>query len=292
MVDPNGNMVPPLGQGAQEKRDILFGRMKDKDGKSIGVPVPGKWKLSTDGVTDAKGKQSLLGNKPRVPNWAGGCVSVDVDPAPTEANKPCKATIYLHMTLASKPGTKCTAAEVANTMRIMEDAAALLGGKCPCPAPGEGEDHDKNEGRTVEFAIIWHPKAGAGGAVATVEVNCEGEPPDHGNASSESGTIGFDGRVGSTEGLRYPGMVAVCAHELGHLLFGTGAHAPPGWKGDHNPDKNSLMRNTRAPGKGLTGADKPSAQETCMLCDKARLKVGDCCTYKKKADDPTTVEPY
>ncbi|MBI5850674.1 MAG: hypothetical protein HZB39_06490 [Planctomycetes bacterium] len=271
MVEVNGGMVPPLGQRPQEPRTIRFERVRDDQGKKVELPIPSEWRKSDDGPR--KGK---FGDKPRYGKWPGGFVSVDPEPSPTEAKKPCKATIYLHLTLAGKG---CSPTDVITTMQRMEEGAEKLGGTCPCPDPPEGQEHDKNEGRTVKIVIVWHPSASGG--VATVTLDCGAKPPRHGRASSEDGTIEFDGNFAAAEGRSGASNASLCAHELGHLLFGTGPHAPEGWKDGHNPESGSLMRDTE--GDGLKGEDHASIVEVCALCDKAGLELEHCCTYKRTA---------
>lgn len=295
MVEVNGSMVPPLGQGQQGERSITIDKVKDSKGKSVTLTIPDKWKKSDDGP-----KNDKLGDKKRSPKgFPGGYVSVDPEPPPPDDKdkKPCKATIYLHLTLAGKG---CSAVDVNTAMQLMEAGAKKLGGTCVCPHPPAGEEHDKNEGRTVEVVIVWHPKAGGG--VATVTLVCGPKPPTHGEASSESATIKFNGNLGLPTGPNVGALESLCAHEMGHLLFGTGSHSlgkedvaegddPWSQPQGHNPDPNGLMRNTekdpnnpdRKKNSRLKEDDKVTQKEVCILCNKAGLKEADCCTYKKKS---------
>lgn len=276
MVEVNGSMVPPLGQEPQGPRSITFERVKDNKGKPVTLTLPGDWHKSDDGP-----KNERLGSKKRYGKWAGGCISVEKEPPPPDDKnkKTCIATIYLHLTLVGKG---CSATDVNSAMDMMERGARKLGGTCPCAPPPDGEEHDRNDGRSVKVVIIWHPKPGGG--IASVKLDCGAKAPHHGEASSEAGTIEFDGNMSLTEGPNVAGNASLCAHEMGHLLFGTGSQAPDGWDGDHNPDGNGLMRDTEKNKEAaLTGRDKTNEKENCILCSKAGLKVEDCCTYKKKA---------
>jgi hypothetical protein len=98
-----------------------------------------------------------------------------------------------------------------------------------------------------------------------------------------------------TEGANVSRNASLAAHELGHLLFGTGDQKPKGWDdGFHSKNPDDLMRDTEAKGEGtggpLRGDEKLSQDELCKLADKVGLKAGDCCTYKDKVKDTASNE--
>jgi hypothetical protein len=272
MVSVNGNMVPPLGfgdhQGPMGGR-VTFPGLKGDGGQSVTGLVQNK----------ASGSDPWPPKVP-LPGWAAS-VSVTTEGASGGgAGKPakaCKATIYLHVSLT---GT-CSAKKAQDTIELLEAAAALLGGQCPCKQPPPEGKRAREPGYCeVEIVLVWHAKPESPGVV-NIKVQCGGVPPTTGDGNSETGEIAFDGDI-LARGESF------AAHELGHVLYGTGSQSPSlsnqsgseNWDADgHNRDDEGLMRDTQksGSGRGIARGDKPTDFERCWLAAKAGLDMDACC---------------
>lgn len=263
MVEVNGGMVPPLGQGqGQGGGQIGYSNELGKPGGTIDAGES----LRADG----KGK---LGGKSR--SSKNSAVSV-------EKGKDCTATIYLHVHLQA--GTGCTAKDMQNTKDKMEDAAKKWDGKkCKCkpdPAPVGKRYKEAKDGCTIHLKLVFHdkppPKGDGDRRVVNVRVNCgkydRTKEPTPGLTQPRQWTTLYAPDHGAEPSEPY------YAHELGHHLFGSGNDAtkPDGWdEHGHNPDKGGFMRDT-VEGSGLEADEGPSQDELCALVEEYEL-----CDMKK-----------
>jgi len=262
MVEVNGGMVPPLGQGQGQGGQIGYSNENGKPGGTIDAGAS----LRADGT----GKP---GGKPRSPK--NSAISV-------EKGKDCSATIYLHVHLQA--GAGCTAKDIQNTKDKMEEAVKKWDGKkCKCkpdPAPAGKRYKQGKDGCTIHLKLVFHdkppPKGDGDKKVVSVKVKC-GK---------------YDPTKESTPGLTQPRQWTTLyapdhgaepsepyyAHEFGHHLFGSGNDPtkPDGWDDHgHNPDKKGFMRDT-VTGGGIGPDEEPSQDELCALVGEYEL-----CDMKK-----------
>jgi len=203
----------------------------------------------------------------------------------TDKKNKCKATIYLHFCIdvdfASDQG--CTDEDIQSFIDAIEEGMDKhwKNSQCKCEPPLEGP------GCTFSVEAVWHetPTTRRPGTFS-LKVKCK--PPAE--ADPDEGITGVSPRRGGTPtGPRYAG--GLYAHEIGHLMFGTGKKAPyndreskkkgktPWDKQGHNPKDDGLMH-----GNPIDPSMKPSQEEICILVAKFELcdMEKDCCKKPKK----------
>lgn len=269
MVEVNGGMVPPLGQGQGQGERIGYSNEEGEPGGSIDA-----------GASLRAGANGNPGGKPRSPK--NSVITV-------EKGKGCSATIYLHVHLQA--GAGCTAEDMQETKDKLEDAAKKWDGKkCKCepdpPPAGKRYKKDKDgkdkDGCTINFKLVFHdkppPKGDGDKKVVNVKVNCgEYDPkkePTPGLAQPRQWITLYAPNHGAEPSTPY------YAHELGHHLFGTGDDPtkPKQWDPfGHNPDDRGFMRDTQVH-RGLADSDEPTQDELCALVEKYELcDMRKCC---------------
>lgn len=214
------------------------------------------------------------------------------------ASVQCVTKYYLHLWIdnfyASRNG--CGPRDITAVMASIERGVQRQFGFVTCSCSELTGKDVRGEGCAFMLRVVWHIMPATGeddgfsyGPYRTqkIRIRCAKwpekpspfpgvpagmDPPPFGwTTPDEEGYIyTTDPTTNPPPGIRNQ---TIAAHEMGHILFGTGGDVPPGWDatGHHKPP--GLMT-----GLGLTGAERLTSEEACALVKKyAACSIEECC---------------